>query len=283
MEIREYLIPADFLRKAEAFLMENEAENNLILGQATRLSRGETTGASPSIFYAVEEDGRLLSAAMHTPPYRLVLTRGPGPAIATIADYVARKKVDLAGVIGPQEPVTLFTRAWGKLSRDKIKSGHRLRIYQVENLKPPPPVSGTLEPAAPRDLDLLHQWNIAFTKSVEQPLTGNERTMAERSIKEGRLFIWKDPQPVSMAAWAGPTPRGVRINMVYTPPEFRRRGYASAAVSTLTKRLLDSGRKFCFLYTDLGNATSNKIYQQMGYQPVCDITEIDFEKSPRPA
>ena len=66
--------------------------------------------------------------------------------------------------------------------------------------------------------------------------------------------------------------------MVYTPPELRRRGYASAAVSALTKKLLDSGRKFVFLFTDLSNPTSNKIYQQMGYQAVCDINETDFEK-----
>jgi predicted GNAT family acetyltransferase len=81
-----------------------------------------------------------------------------------------------------------------------------------------------------------------------------------------------------MCAWAGQTPRGVRINYVYTPPEFRRRGYASAAVSTLTKKLLDGGRKFVFLFTDLSNPTSNKIYQQMGYDRVCDIDEVDFEK-----
>src|ERR1051325_2553337 len=102
--------------------------------------------------------------------------------------------------------------------------------------------------------------------------------MVERAITGGRLFVWKDPQPVSMCAWAGPTARGVRVNMVYTPPDLRRRGYASAAVSALTKKLLDSGRRFVFLYTDLSNPTSNKIYQQMGYEPVCGINEVDFEK-----
>ena len=129
-----------------------------------------------------------------------------------------------------------------------------------------------------RELELLTDWNIKFTRDVEQPLTGDERGMVQRAIEGGRLFVWKDPQPVSMAAWAGPTPRGVRVNMVYTPPELRRRGYASAAVSALTKRLLDSGRKFVFLFTDLSNPTSNKIYQQMGYEAVCDINEVDFAK-----
>src|SRR6266850_752865 len=278
MEVREIHNAAEFLKKAEGFLMEHEAENNLILGQAMRLVRGEPVGHTQVNFYVVEDEGRVLVAGMHNQPYRLVLSSGPGPAIAMIADWAARKKVNFAGVIGIPESVLMFTRAWSKLSRDKMKGGHRLRIYQLEQLRPAAAVSGKLEPASMRELDLLTEWNIAFTRDVEQPPTGDERGMVQRAIEGGRLFVWKDPQPVSMAAWAGPTQRGVRVNMVYTPPELRRRGYASAAVSALTKKLLDSGRKFVFLFTDLSNPTSNKIYQQMGYEPVCDINEVDFAK-----
>ena len=63
----------------------------------------------------------------------------------------------------------------------------------------------------------------------------------------------------------------MRINRVYTPPEFRGRGYASNLVASLSRHLLDSGRKFCFLFTELANPTSNKIYQQIGYHPVSDF------------
>jgi uncharacterized protein len=278
MEVHEIHDAAEFLKRAEGFLMEHEAENNLVLGQAERLVRGEAMGHAAVSFYIVDDEGRVLVSGMHNQPYRLVLSRGPGPAIAMIADWLARKKVNLSGVIGIPESVLMFTRAWSKLSRDKMKGGHRLRIYQLEQLKPAAAVSGKLEPATLEQLDMLTQWNIAFTRDVQQPLTGDERGMAERAIQGGRLFVWKDPQPVSMCAWAGPTPRGVRVNFVYTPPEFRRRGYASAAVSALTKKLLDSGRKFVFLFTDLSNPTSNKIYQQMGYEAVCDINEVDFAK-----
>jgi uncharacterized protein len=36
---------------------------------------------------------------------------------------------------------------------------------------------------------------------------------------------------------------------------------------------LGAGRRFCFLFTDLANPTSNKIYQQIGYQPVTDVDQ----------
>jgi hypothetical protein len=35
--------------------------------------------------------------------------------------------------------------------------------------------------------------------------------------------------------------------------------------------LLDSGRRYCLLFTDLANPTSNQIYRQIGYWPVCDV------------
>jgi hypothetical protein len=128
MEVRETHNAAEFLKLAEKFLMEHEAENNLILGQAMRLARGETAGLVSVNFYLVEDEGRVLVAGMHNQPYRLVLTRGPGPAVAMIADWTARKKVNLTGVIGIPDSVTMFTRAWSKLSRDKVKGGHRLRL-----------------------------------------------------------------------------------------------------------------------------------------------------------
>jgi len=55
---------------------------------------------------------------------------------------------------------------------------------------------------------------------------------------------------------------------VYTPPAYRRRGYASACGAALSQLILDAGRRFCFLYTDLANPTSNQIYQQIGYEHV---------------
>jgi hypothetical protein len=63
---------------------------------------------------------------------------------------------------------------------------------------------------------------------------------------------------------------------VYTPPRFRRRGYASALVAELSRRLLDDGRDYCFLYTDLANPTSNRIYMDVGYELVCESADYAF-------
>ena len=59
------------------------------------------------------------------------------------------------------------------------------------------------------------------------------------------------------------------------------RGYASAITAALSTQLLASGRRFCFLYTDLANPTSNRIYRAIGYEHVCDAAEIVFEPDRR--
>ncbi len=45
----------------------------------------------------------------------------------------------------------------------------------------------------------------------------------------------------------------------------------------MTAMLLDRGYRFCFLLTDLANATSNRIYQRVGYEQVSDVEQYAFE------
>jgi predicted GNAT family acetyltransferase len=79
-----------------------------------------------------------------------------------------------------------------------------------------------------------------------------------------------------MASYGGPTPNGLRIGSVYTPPEYRRRGYASACTAATCEFILASGRSFATLFTDLANPTSNRIYQAIGFEPVCDAVQYGF-------
>ena len=46
---------------------------------------------------------------------------------------------------------------------------------------------------------------------------------------------------VSITGATGPTPNGIRIGPVYTPPELRRHGYATALVAAVTPLILDEG------------------------------------------
>jgi uncharacterized protein len=124
---------------------------------------------------------------------------------------------------------------------------------------------------------LLAGWYRGFIADTKLDATQKSAEDAvANSISQQRLYVWRTDKPVSMAQTAGPTPNGIRISLVYTPPEYRGRGYASANVAALSQRMLDQGRKFCFLFTDLANPTSNKIYQHIGYVHQSNVAEYRF-------
>ena len=70
----------------------------------------------------------------------------------------------------------------------------------------------------------------------------------------------------------------VRLGPVYTPPEARRHGYATALVAELSRRALAAGATKCMLYTDLANPTSNSIYRAVGYRRSGDARQYLFRR-----
>jgi hypothetical protein len=119
------------------------------------------------------------------------------------------------------------------------------------------------------------EWFHSFMEEALGETPGN-RSILETRVNRRGTYLWDDGGPVAMASTTGRSPHGVRITDVFTPRESRGRGYASAAVAHLSQLCLDDGLKFCCLYTDLSNPTSNSIYQRIGYTPVLDVSDIRF-------
>lgn len=102
---------------------------------------------------------------------------------------------------------------------------------------------------------------------------------AHTLITNHRLFgLEIDGKLVSVAAKTRPTKNNITVNFVYTPKEERKKGYASNCVAALSQRMLDEAYKTTTLYTDLANPTSNKIYQEIGYEQIAESMLIFLEK-----
>ena len=78
------------------------------------------------------------------------------------------------------------------------------------------------------------------------------------------------------ATAAAPLAGMSRVQLVYTPPELRGRGYAGAATTAATRNAQAAGAREVVLYTDLANPTSNAVYQRLGYRPVEDRVVFSF-------
>ena len=283
MQLLQINDPRQFMTRAGPFLEAREAEHGVIIGVVSRLIDEAKEGQAPDpglLLWAVEDDdGKVVAAAMRTPPFRVVLSHGSPIGVAMLADGMARARIEPPGVVGPADTAAVFVNAWSKLSRQGIKPLLRLGIYEARIATPPPNVPGSLHEATSDEAELLIRWFDAFRSEITV-LGHDPRVFIPQQIAARRMFIWKvEGQPVSMAAWTGPTPHSVRIGAVYTPKEFRNRGYASAAVAELTHRLLESGRTFVTLNADLANPTPNGIYQKIGFRLIGEIQEYDFASS----
>ena len=130
-----------------------------------------------------------------------------------------------------------FARLWFRLTGAGARTSMRQGVFALEQVDAPPSVSGSARVATPGDRERLLRWWIAFGEEV---------------LHEG------------------------------APGRDRRgRGYATALTAELSQCLLDGrlfegGRRFCFLYTDLANPTSNAIYERIGYRRVAESAEIWF-------
>jgi predicted GNAT family acetyltransferase len=136
--------------------------------------------------------------------------------------------------------------------------------------------------ATTADRELVRDWVEGFMFEAfgeadpDEVAASTDRWLARR----GRtLYLWDDDRAVSMTGVGGATPNGIRIGPVYTPPAVRGHGYASTLVAAVSQAELDAGRRFCFLFTDLANPTSNHIYQAIGYEPVRDMAVYGFDAS----
>jgi predicted GNAT family acetyltransferase len=278
---------ATFRARAEPFLLAHEAAHCLQLGILATLSEQPAEYPLPPYLALVEEGERVAAVALRTPPYNLVLSllREDAPqavALAVIAADLALLQPDLPGVLGPAPLSLAFAEAWQRRTGRAFQLGLRERIFELTAVRGVGGVSGRLRTATTADRDLLVTWVDAFfTEAAPEPGPFDaEAWVANLFASPLRgAYLWEDGGPVSLACSGGPTPNGMRVGPVYTPPERRGHGYASAATAALSQLLLKRGRRFCFLFTDLANPTSNHIYQAIGYQPVCDVNIYHFAEA----
>jgi predicted GNAT family acetyltransferase len=231
-------------------------------------------------FAVAREGGEVVAATMRTPPHNLILSEvddeGAIEGLAADAHAVFER---LPGVIGPKLSVAELARVWEERAGQAGRLALCQRAYSADTVVVPEGVPGSPRPYEERDRDRVAHWLDAFVdEALPDPPPEDSAEMIERRARDpdSGWLIWEDGEPVSFGGFGGLTPNGIRVGPIYTPPELRRRGYASALTAAITKLNFDRGRRFCFLFTDLANPTSNSIYQRIGYRPVTDIDLWSF-------
>ena len=264
-----------FWDKTQAYLLQHEAENNVLLGIAHTLRNNPARYPDPPYLAMVEIDGEIVATAIRTPPHKLLLSKVSNLDALTLITKDLRRE-PLPGVMGLVPEVETFVRVWQQLTGQSSRLLKAMKIHQLTALKPIETANGHLRLAMEHDRDLLSKWLPAFDAEIGFGVSENIDRLVSHRLKEGHTYFWEDDTAVSLAAGRKFTDTASRIGSVYTPPADRRKGYATACVAALSQKLLDEECDRCFLLTDIANPTSNHIYRQIGYVPVCDWHEYSF-------
>jgi RimJ/RimL family protein N-acetyltransferase len=283
VEIQRFDTAAELRDVAGPFLMRNEAHHNLILGLIDRLSGSPRFYDAQPYFAAATAEGETVAAALMTPPFPLVLSLCE--AADAFEPLAADARAFLPEVSGVNSPNALpFAEAWQRLTGESWEVALSERCYKLERLRAPAAVPGSVRRAGEADVELLTTWVMEFVREAV-PWKEGPRDVTEARLRRflgmppelgGYLFWEVDGWPVCVAGYGNPTPNSMRIGPVYTPPVHRRQGYASACTAAACVDVLDSGKAFVTLFADLANATSNHVYQAIGFEPVCDAEVIRF-------
>jgi hypothetical protein len=286
MELRRAATVPEFMATAGAFLARREAEHNLIFGILSNYEADPSSFAEAPYLASVVHGKKVVCAAIRTPPWRLVVSEMDHPAAAHLLAEdlhgAGAGGAAVPGVVGPAAAAGHFAEAWAERTGARARLSRHERSFRLRRVIPPRPAPGRLVRSRPEHRAVLAEWAKAFHDEAigsSDPVQDWDAT-ADRWIRGlGRTaYAWVDEgRPVSLAGVGGLTPNGIRIGPVYTPPELRGRGYASNLVAEVSQLQLYAGRRFVFLFTDLANPTANKIYQDIGYEPVNDVDEYEFD------
>ncbi|HEY9618214.1 MAG TPA: GNAT family N-acetyltransferase [Microcoleaceae cyanobacterium] len=294
MQLQRFSHIQEFYDRVQDYLLRSEAEHNLMLGILHSLMHTPERYSQPP-YLAICTSGHptpepmpkdldnpatsnaILAVAIRTPPYKLVLSKALDlSALTLIAQDLQHDSQPPSGVSGLVTEVEAFLQAWQRLTKQSYRQVMDMRIHQLTQVNPVITANGYLRLATEADRSLLLDWCTAFIAEIGEVVSETPERIVDSGLKRQQMYLWEDGIPVSWANGSRSLPTAARIGPVYTPPEYRRKGYATACVAALSQTLLEQGCDRCFLFTDLANPTSNHIYQQIGYDPVCDWQDYSF-------
>ncbi|HDR7777524.1 TPA: GNAT family N-acetyltransferase [Bacillus tropicus] len=276
IQLHVYEEIVNFKEEVTLFLEKNEQENNLILGVLQMVHQ--------PIFMGIAKQGEEIAVVfLQTEEKKQIIVATSEMAeedIVKLAKKLAKVYPNVPGLIGNKKIVQRLAEEIAVLENKKTTVAMEQGIYELKQVKKKWNGDEVFREVNSDELTLIEQWIYQFCEDVNLPTTKEEaKQTAHTLITNHRLFgLEVDGKLVSVAAKTRPTKNNITVNFVYTPKEERKKGYASNCVAALSQRMLDEGYKTTTLYTDLANPTSNKIYQEIGYEQIAESVLIFLEK-----
>jgi GNAT superfamily N-acetyltransferase len=267
-----------FAAAAGPLLEADPLRHTIALSVLDAMHRG---GEPSAVLLTVHEAGEVTGAALRSPGRPTLVSAVPHRLAPAVERALAECDPAADGASAPLTEAEAFAAARVARTGCRADPVMRMRLFALDGLVPPRGVPGRARPADSRDVALLGAWRQAFGAEADHDggsAPGEAEASVARSLRLGAgEMLWEvDGTPVAQAC-AKPVIAGAsRIGPVYTPPGQRGHGYAAAVTAAASQWALDAGAQRVVLFTDLANATTNRLYPRIGYRPVHDAVELRF-------
>jgi hypothetical protein len=235
-------------------------------GWRTRVAGQRPEAADPGVLFGWWEPpdgGEPRGAFVHDPSQPLLIA-GKAPEMgAALAPALAKMGRQVFGVDAPTEIADAFAAAWSQRAGTTVRGHRNCRVYRLagasQEMEMPGPAGG-LRCATAEDRALLADWLTAFAAEANERLA-SASDLAADLIGYGGAVFWEVPQrpsrlrdaahylpiphhrdpahqPMALVTLTRPVAGTVRISIVYTPPERRHNGYATALTLAVSRAVL---------------------------------------------
>lgn len=281
MQVIHHPHARSFLGATRSFLEPNQAEAGLLYGLALISEKNESPDPKRTLFIHIEDDaGKPLFAILRMGRPGVLIFGNPDgwpAAAAYVLPGIRKYYPEISALHGHTEQVMAVVDA----AKQAYDVDTRQGLYRVDQLIPPRPCSGGPRIATMKDHQLITDWYFKFVEEAMQEVPNRSETAktTQRMITNRDFHLWEDDEmTVAMTSVSRPTGRGITVSYVFTPAEFRGKGYASNLTAAVTRSMFeDRSLEFCTLFTDMANPTSNKIYQAIGYYKIADVVYINLK------
>lgn len=262
----------DFLAKYEAVLMQNEQLSQLLLDSAY-----QNLSKSPKdvvYFGAIEEnEDAWLFYCLEKTNYLILYAPRQDKSVEAallLADFLGNNHLILKGIDGRHDICQSFLNQYKKyIDCTEIKTLGTV-IMEIRKVNEIKTADGSQRMAFVEEVKLVADWIIQFQlETIATELDYEEAlNKAADFINDGKIYLYvtMDNTIVSMAVAARKLMHGITISYVFTPEEYRGKGYAAANLYYLSKTMLEQGYDFCTLFADKKNPVSNRAYEKIGYR-----------------
>ena len=253
-----------FLELYGEWLHRSEITNNLLLSVAALTDLRNSVFKPPFWFAAVLRGDYVAGCALYAMPDGLCLSALDESASAVLVDKFNETDIFCARIAGPEDAciaVSSLLKATTDVIYEPIT---HWQSFIVADLFPPTrPASGKLRLTKTEDNDIIVDYGTRY--GLEKPSVVEVSKYFLYKSAADQLWAWDDDGIKTLIAVAGRTRNSIRVSGVFTPAEYRVRGYASTAVYEVSKRFLGDGCRFCHLVVDKADPHVMRIYENIGY------------------